>query len=222
MSYVNRSTRNARSGTIAAVAALHVGAAIALINGLGMDYVKEQVFNLPTTNYPAQPKIDPPPPPPEPEKAEPSPKHQPQITPADPMVGKSGPLVFSLPPLEPPALPDAEPFVPRPSPSFEPGPRFEPVGAKPKGRPGLWVTSNDYPTRDIREGNEGTVTFRLLLDASGKPRDCEILRGSGHPGLDAATCDKLIRRASFEPARDGSGERVASSYTGTVRWVIPE
>jgi protein TonB len=84
------------------------------------------------------------------------------------------------------------------------------------------VTPNDYPTRDIRQGNEGKVTFRLAIDASGKVKSCDIQSSSGHPGLDAATCDRLMRRASFDPARDSSGERVAGSYTGTVRWVIPE
>ena len=218
MSYINRHSANARGTMIAAVAGLHVAAAWALINGLGVDYIKQEVLNLPTTNYPSEP----PPPVPEPPRTEPSASAEPRITPADPIVRKPGPVVFRLPPIDPPTLPDVEPFIPTPSPSVDPGPRFDPVGAKPKGRPGLWVTTNDYPTRDIREGNEGAVAFRLSVSANGKVTGCEVLRSSGHPGLDAATCDKLMRRASFDPARDGSGDRVAGTYTGTVRWVIPE
>ena len=217
MSYVNRSTGNARSATIAAVAGLHVAAVWALINGLGIDYIKAEVFNLPTTNYPSEP----PPPAPEPPKAKPSADVR-QIEPARPLVSKDGPLVFRLPPIDPPTLPDIEPFVPQPGPSADPGQRFDPVGVKPRGRPGLWVTPDDYPTRDIRAGNEGVVAFRLAIDANGRATRCEIVKGSGHPGLDAATCDKLMQRSSFDPARDASGEHVASHYTGTVRWVIPQ
>lgn len=80
---------------------------------------------------------------------------------------------------------------------------------------------NDYPTRDIRAGNEGVVAFRLAIDASGKATGCEIVRGSGFPGLDEATCAKLTQRAAFEPARNAAGKRVAGYYTGTVRWIIP-
>ena len=218
MSYVNRSTGNARSATIAAVAGLHVAAVWALINGLGIDYIKTEVFNLPTRSYPSDP---PPRPAPEPPKAKPSTNVQ-HIEPAKPLVSKDGPLVFRLPPIVIPILPDGEPFFMQTGPAANPGPHFEPVGARPRGRPGLWVTPNDYPTRDIRAGNEGLVAFRLVIDANGRATDCEIVKGSGHPGLDAATCDKLVQRSSFNPARDAAGERVASHYTGTVRWVIPE
>ncbi len=218
MAYVNRSTGNTRSAALIAVAGLHVAAIWALINGLGIDYIKSEVFNLPTKNYPSQP---PPQPKPEPPKARPDGKQQ-HIDAARPMVSKDGPPAFALPPVDPPAMLEFAPFVPQPGPSADPGPRFDPVGAKPRGRPGLWVTPNDYPTRDIRAGNEGTVVFRLAIDAGGRPAGCEIVKGSGHPGLDAATCDKLMQRAAFEPARDSEGERVAGQYTATVRWVIPE
>jgi len=217
MSYVNRSTGNARSATIVAVSALHLAAVWALINGLGIDYIKEQIVRFEARQY----KADPPPPAPEPPSEKTEKKAQ-QIEPARPAVVKDGPLVFTLPPIDPPGIPDIAPFVPQPGPSADPGPGFEAVGARPRGRPGLWVTPNDYPTHDIRAGNAGVVAFRLAIDASGKATGCEIVHSSGHPGLDSATCDKLMRRASFDPARDASGDRVSGFYTGTVRWVIPE
>ena len=43
-----------------------------------------------------------------------------------------------------------------------------------------------------------------------------------YPGLDAATCDKLARRAKFDPASDETGAAVPGTYTGAVRWQIPE
>lgn len=217
MAYINRSSGNARGATLAAVAMLHVAGLWAIANGLSFEYVREQILNLPTTNYPAEP---PPQTQPEPPRPEPADTNETRITPADPLVTRPGTTVFALPPLDPPQLPDL--VIPDPGPTFEPGPRFEPIGARPAGRPGLWVTTNDYPTSDIRQGNEGTVAFRLAIDAGGKATRCEIVRPSGHPGLDAATCAKLTQRARFEPARDASGARVAGSYAGTVRWEIPE
>ena len=68
MPYMNRNSGNTRSATVVAVTTLHVAAAVVLINGLGIDYIKQEVFNLPATNYPSEP----PPPVPEPPKAEPS------------------------------------------------------------------------------------------------------------------------------------------------------
>jgi len=217
MSYINRSTGNARSATILAVAGLHVAAAWAIINGLGIDYIRHEVFNLPSKNYPApKPQVLP-----EPPKPKPSEMNDHQIVPLDTPVDLSGPTTFQLPPLDPPDLSGA-PSDPLPGPTADTGPQFAPVSVKPRGRPGLWVTANDYPTSDIRAGNEGKVTFRLAVDASGKPTGCDIVQGSGHRGLDAATCARLMQRARFEPARDGAGERVAGSYSGTVVWVIPD
>jgi protein TonB len=97
-----------------------------------------------------------------------------------------------------------------------------PRAARPLGRPGSWVSANDYPARDLREGNQGLVRFRLAVGADGGVTDCVIVGPSGFPGLDSATCDNLRRRARFEPASDGTGAKVAGSYAGTIRWLIPE
>ena len=133
MAYITRQSANARSATIAAVAGLHVAAVWALINGLGIEYLKERVFVLPTTNY----ESESPPPAPEPPRAEPPPSAEPRIIAADPMVDTSGPIVFRLPPVELPSLPDlVPPLLPKPGPSIDPGQRFEAVGPRPAGRPG--------------------------------------------------------------------------------------
>jgi protein TonB len=51
---------------------------------------------------------------------------------------------------------------------------------------------------------------------------CTVTASSGFPGLDRATCDNVSRRAHFEPATDGSGAKVPSSYANKIRWVIPD
>jgi len=103
-----------------------------------------------------------------------------------------------------------------------PPPRFTPKLAQPKGRPGDWVTTNDYPSRALREEREGTTGFRLSVGPDGRVTNCEITSSSGSPDLDAATCDNLRRRARFTPATDGEGQPTSGSYSSRTRWVIPK
>lgn len=68
----------------------------------------------------------------------------------------------------------------------------------------------------------GVTAFRLAVDPEGKPIRCDIADSSRFDVLDQATCERLLARAKFAPARndkDKSGER---TYVGRVRWVIPE
>lgn len=99
---------------------------------------------------------------------------------------------------------------------------FAPRSPQPRGRPGDWVTANDYPARDLRVGNQGITGFRLSIDAGGRVIACAITRSSGFASLDAAACDKLSRRARFDPASDETGARVTGTYASAVRWTIPD
>jgi protein TonB len=109
--------------------------------------------------------------------------------------------------------------IPTPTPSASP---FDPVGAKPRGNPGRWVLDSDYRSSWLRQGLEGSASFTLGIDASGKVTGCTITRSTGHGVLDAATCALVSKRARFDAARDGTGKPVAGSYTGSITWNIPE
>jgi protein TonB len=109
--------------------------------------------------------------------------------------------------------------IPTPTPSASP---FDPVGAKPRGNPGRWVLDSDYRSNWLRQGLEGSASFTLGIDASGKVTGCTITRSTGHGVLDAATCALVTKRARFEPARDGTGKPVAGSFNGSITWNIPE
>ncbi len=89
----------------------------------------------------------------------------------------------------------------------------------PATNPGSWVTTNDYPSRALREEREGTTAFRLDVGVDGKVTACTVTASSGHGDLDAATCKALMRRARFEPITDGGGP---ASWTSRVRWTIPK
>ena len=75
---------------------------------------------------------------------------------------------------------------------------------------------------DLREGNQGVTQFTLTIGADGKVQSCMVTASSGFPGLDKATCDNVSRRARFEPATDGSGNRVGGTYSNRIRWEIPQ
>jgi protein TonB len=109
-----------------------------------------------------------------------------------------------------------------PTPTPSPAPSFTAIKAKPRGNPANWVTENDYPTSAIRAEQQGRTSFRLSLDAAGKVTACTVTASSGSPVLDAATCEKLTRRARFDPAVDSTGARTAGTYIGTVNWRLPE
>ena len=85
---------------------------------------------------------------------------------------------------------------------------------------GGWFTASDYPAAARRQGAEGAVAYRLDVDAAGRPVGCQITQSAG-PALDQPTCDLLMRRSHFTPAVDASGQVIAGSYSGRVRWQLP-
>ena len=225
MAYVDRSTGNNRVYVLTAVAALHGAALYALVTGLGVEYVKETIAVIQGVNIPVeQPKMDPPPPQPE-NKAKPeetkivAPKPQIDVAPVDNRQINTVPTPLPLPSF-PPAPEPAPNIEPAPPPS--PAPSFAARGVRAIGKPGNWVTTNDYPSRDLREGNQGRTGFALSIGADGKVQSCRITSSSGFAGLDDATCANMKRRARFEPARDGQGNPTTGTYISTVSWQIPQ
>src|SRR5690606_844924 len=81
---------------------------------------------------------------------------------------------------------------------------------------------SDYPRRAILDSAEGTVAFRLVIGTNGQVSSCELTRPSGHRALDDATCRLISRRARFDPATDETGSKVLGTYTGSVKWELPD
>jgi protein TonB len=125
---------------------------------------------------------------------------------------------------DPIPIPDPIPTsgpLPRPTPSPAHTVAIEPKPAVSKNDVHTWVTADDYPARDLREANEGTTIFRVVVSTEGRVTACEIVRSSGHAGLDAAACQAVTRRARFEPASDENGDKAVGSYSSSVLWRIP-
>ena len=91
---------------------------------------------------------------------------------------------------------------------------------QPKGNPGGWLTSSDYPADSLGRGEQAIIMFRLMVSAAGETTACTIQRGITKADFAATTCDLLKRRARFEPARNSSNQGVASYYIGKVLWVM--
>jgi protein TonB len=199
------------------VAILHVALGYALVTGLAYEAYKKvkEVTSAVNIEEEKPPEELPPPPPP--------PKDQPP----PPIVAPPPPISFNAPAPQIETVTTPPPPAPvfttaAPPPPAPPPPRFQPKQPAPKGSPGNWATSNDYPSRALREEREGVTGFRVSVGTDGKVTSCEVTRSSGSPDLDQATCDNVRRRARFQPATDGEGNPTTGSYSNSIRWVIPK
>lgn len=221
MAYADTPNTTRKTATAVAVLALEAGLALALVKGLTMEGGSSLVPHIITTFIRDDKPKPPPPPPHQDHKTQDVKPLTTPKTPFDQLKSDGGLILPTATIPEPGTGGIAEvkfpPIAPPP-----PHPSFAPHFARPKGSPGGWVSPNDYPSRDLTEGHEGLVRFQLEVTAQGKVAQCSVLASSGYPGLDAATCDKLARRAKFDPASDETGAAVPGTYTGAVRWQIPE
>jgi protein TonB len=207
-----------RTTAITAVIAIHALIAYVLVTGLVQRFTGHERDDLVSFFRPAPP----PPPTPQPKQSEAPRLHEEQTAPKRQVdLTKTEDAV-------PETKKDSEivDITPTPTATYTPSnpPRglgVKPKAAAPRGAPARWVTTDDYPSRDLREGNEGVAAFRVVVGSNGRVSACEIVRSSGHPGLDAATCKAVTARARFEAATGANGEKVVGTYSNSVRWQIP-
>ena len=223
MAYADADTGSRKLTAGVVVVALELGLAWALITGLAFTRtvtpeIRTGGFPLPS---PTPTKTPPPPtdrPPPEGPVVVPSP--QVTLGPADP---------FPPPPTDPATTSAGSETgtgtgpqpTPTPTPTPSPKPLYQPKAAKPKGDSSGWLTTDDYPTRSIRERQEGRTGYRLSIDAAGRVTACTVTGSSGHNELDGRACQLLPKRAKFDPARDTTGAAVSGSYSGNIQWRLP-
>jgi len=202
MAYADQQMSGNKIIAIILVALIHVAVGYALITGLAYSAVKKAIERVTTVdiNEPPPPPPDTPPPPINISVAPPPIQVQPNIPPP-------APVIRIVPPAAPPAPPP---------------PRFTPKGAVPKGNPGSWATTDDYPSRALREEKEGVTRFTVQVSPEGRVTSCSVTGSSGTPELDDAACRAITRRARFTPATNGEGQPVAGSYSNSVRWQIPK
>lgn len=215
MAYADQQMSGNRITAFIIVALIHVFVGYALVTGLAYSAAKKVLQKVTTVDIKEEvKKEEPPPPPPKKDVAPPPPVAPPvkiNVAVAPPPIQTvttpppPAPIVLAPPPVAAPPPPPAGPTK----------------GAVPKGNPGSWATTNDYPSRALREEREGTTGFRVTVGPDGRVTDCQITSSSGHPDLDQATCANVQRRARFTPAVE-NGQPTTGTYSNRVRWVIPK
>ncbi len=98
----------------------------------------------------------------------------------------------------------------------------DPVGAKPRNRPGDWVSDRDYKRSWIRQELTGIARFKLTIGTDGRVQDCQITASTGHTELDRATCSLVTKRAKFNPAFNALKEKVPGTYNSAIKWDLPD
>ena len=228
MAYLNHATQAGRSKAVVGVIAIHAAIGYVLVSGMAVDFIETVITPNPVGTF-----VLPEPPPPEPPKPQPDqktdytqPTSPPIYTPPSALDLNRNPIEVDttnviLPPFDPVIPKPGASVIPKPFPSAT-TPSFTPVDVKPRGDPGAWVTTNDYRSSWINREMVGTAAFKVQVGANGRAESCLITRSSGHDVLDKATCDLISKRARFEPAKNSKGEKVAGSYSSSVRWQLPD
>jgi protein TonB len=110
--------------------------------------------------------------------------------------------------------------VPRADPMPLPQPRtVEPARAK--ANLASYVSDEDYPSNAVRNEEQGTTRFRLVVGPDGKVKDCSVTSSSGSSALDSTTCKLMRQRARFTPAKNNRGEPTGDTVASAIRWVLP-
>lgn len=213
MAYADQKMSSNRLIALIVVAILHVALGYGLVTGLAYEGVKKAIKRVTTVDIEEEVKKEEPPPPPK--KVENIPP--PVAPPVKINVSTAPPKIETVATPPPPAPIVLAP----PAPAPPPPPKGPDTPAQPKGNPGSWATTNDYPSRALREERSGTTGFRVTVGADGRVVDCQVTSSSGHADLDQATCANVTRRARFKPALEG-GQPVQGTYSNRIRWVIPE
>ncbi|HEX4848860.1 MAG TPA: energy transducer TonB [Novosphingobium sp.] len=220
MAYADQEVSGNRIAAFVVVALLHLALGYALVTGLAYEGFKQVMKKVTTVDIKKdEPKKEPPPPPKKAAAAPPIVAPPPKVS----LTNVSPPVEITqnIPPPAPPPIVVAPP-APVAAPPPPPAPKFQPKPATPKGNPGNWATTNDYPSRALREEREGVTGFRVSVGPDGRVTGCSVTASSGSSDLDDATCANVTRRARFNPAMDGEGQPTTGSYSGRVRWVIPK
>jgi len=207
-----RDERRFIAGAAAASVALHA-AALALGPRFLHEYPLEpaQALNVvlqPTSSPPAEAVPPPVPPPPPPRPAARPARRVAAAAPAPPPPA-AAPLVPAAPAES--SVAEAGPKEERPTPVQAPAAASAPVAAvqprEPLSPPDFRAAylrnpPPGYPAAARRNGEEGTVTLRVLVSVDGAPREVALERSSGSPILDAAAL-ATVKNWRFSPARRG-------------------
>jgi protein TonB len=190
-----------------------------LISGLAINAVKQVIEKLDVVAVDEPPPPEEPPPPPPPDNKLPPPP--PVVAPPSIIPPTNTNNTITTVPTPPPPQPPT-PIITPPAPPAPPATPDMSRPATPRGNPGSWVTTDDYPPSALRDEAEGTTSVRVTVGPDGRAASCEVTGSSGNSALDQAACRNIQRRARFNPAFDRNGQPTTGTFTRRVVWQIPE
>jgi TonB family protein len=88
--------------------------------------------------------------------------------------------------------------------------------------PGSWFTPDSYPMEARKKGLEGAVAFDVDVDSQGKPTACRVAVSSGYQVLDEATCNIVLSKGRFIPAKGPDGKPIAGHYSKRTVWSLTD
>jgi TonB family protein len=94
------------------------------------------------------------------------------------------------------------------------------AASPPTWGPRWGISLDDYPPSALRAKREGTTRFEVAVDETGAPTKCTIIKSSGHQDLDDRSCEVVMKRAKFKPARDDAGNAVPGTFRHLVLWHV--
>jgi protein TonB len=229
MAYADQQMSGNRVIAIIIVALIHIALGYALITGLAYEAATKVLERVTTIDVveppPPEPEEEPPPPEPQPDTAPPPP-----VAPPPPMnISRRPPDIrtqVTIPPPAPPAVripPPAPIAPPRPVPPPPPPPPSQARGASPRDL-NSWAgrIQSDYPSRALRQEEEGTVTMRITIGSNGRVEACSVSGSSGSSALDDAACRGMQRYARYNPALNAAGDPISATTTQSIRYVLPD
>jgi len=218
MAYAEQKMSGNRLTAIVIVALIHIAVGYALVTGLAYEAASKIIKKVTTVDIKDEPKPPPPPPPPPQDKAPPPPI----VAPPPPVNVSVAPPAITTVAVAPPAAPPAPVLAP-PAPAAPPAPpAIKPVAATAKGDPSSWMSSDDYPTRAIREQRAGTVGFQVTIGPNGRATACTVTSSSGSPDLDDTACKLVISRGRFSPPKDEHGQPTTGAWNSRFKWQLPK
>src|SRR5688500_9434567 len=158
MAYADQQMSGNKIIAIIIVALIHVAIGYALITGLAYNAVKKAIERVTTVDIEEEVPEEEEPPPPPPDEIVPPPP----VAPPPPInVSVTPPPIQTVqtPPPPAPVIPIARPAPPPPPPA----PATPPKAAQPRGNYSSWASTEDYPSRALRDEREGTTGIRVTV-----------------------------------------------------------
>jgi protein TonB len=190
------------------VVLIHLAVGYALVTGLAYSATKKLIERVTTVDVDEpEPEPEEPPPPPPDEVMPPPP-----VAPPPPInVSTTPPPIQTVttPPPPAPVIPIAAP-PPPPPPS-------QARGVSPRNQRS-WASriQQNYPSRAVRDGTEGTVGVSVTVNGEGRVSACSVTSSSGSSILDRAACDGMQRYARFDPALNAAGTPTSASWSTRI------